>query len=182
MILVCAQNPCLWILNFESFKFVEFLNDWPIKSGNEFWRVCFRGFQVVRVRYWLLYVLPLDVEPGELSAPLRWKISLKLDAGLRTFASPWDKLQKWHNFLQSIWFFFCSYALVYVELKNQGEDAFKPEIYGDTLIIERRISDSTSLTVLKDHQGKQILWCYLRSLWLCASAWFVYLLTCYVIV
>ncbi|CAH8255156.1 unnamed protein product [Arabidopsis lyrata] len=46
----------------------------------------------------------------------------------------------------------CSYALVHVELKNQGEDAFKPEIYGDTLIIERRISDSTSLTVLKDHQ------------------------------
>ncbi|CAA0401302.1 unnamed protein product [Arabidopsis thaliana] len=50
----------------------------------------------------------------------------------------------------------CSYALVYVELKNQGEDAFKPEIYGDTLIIERRISDSTSLTVLKDHQGRKI--------------------------
>ncbi|EFH70499.1 predicted protein, partial [Arabidopsis lyrata subsp. lyrata] len=35
-------------------------------------------------------------------------------------------------------------------------DAFKPEIYGDTLIIERRISDSTSLTVLKDHQGRKI--------------------------
>ncbi|XP_020877425.1 structural maintenance of chromosomes protein 6A [Arabidopsis lyrata subsp. lyrata] len=50
----------------------------------------------------------------------------------------------------------CSYALVHVELKNQGEDAFKPEIYGDTLIIERRISDSTSLTVLKDHQGRKI--------------------------
>ncbi|EOA19857.1 hypothetical protein CARUB_v10000108mg [Capsella rubella] len=50
----------------------------------------------------------------------------------------------------------CSYALVHVELKNQGPDAFKPEIYGDTLIIERRISDSTSFTVLKDHQGRKV--------------------------
>ncbi|XP_010423182.1 PREDICTED: structural maintenance of chromosomes protein 6A [Camelina sativa] len=50
----------------------------------------------------------------------------------------------------------CSYALVHVELRNQGEDAFKPEVYGDTLTVERRISDSTSLTVLKDHQGRKI--------------------------
>ncbi|ESQ40700.1 hypothetical protein EUTSA_v10012532mg [Eutrema salsugineum] len=50
----------------------------------------------------------------------------------------------------------CSDALVHVEMNNQGEDAFKPEIYGDTLIIERRISDSTSSTFLKDHQGEKI--------------------------
>ncbi|CAH2073623.1 unnamed protein product [Thlaspi arvense] len=50
----------------------------------------------------------------------------------------------------------CSDALVHVEMNNQGEDAFKPEVYGHTLIIERRISDSTSSTVLKDHQGKKI--------------------------
>ncbi|CAA7026945.1 unnamed protein product [Microthlaspi erraticum] len=50
----------------------------------------------------------------------------------------------------------CSDALVHVEMNNNGEDAFKPEIYGDALIIERRISDSTSSTVLKNHQGKKI--------------------------
>lgn len=50
----------------------------------------------------------------------------------------------------------CSYAVVHVEMKNEGEDAFKPEIYGDTIIIERRISESTSSTVLKDHQGKKV--------------------------
>lgn len=49
--------------------------------------------------------------------------------------------------------FVCSYALVHVELKNKGEDAFKPETYGDSIIIERRISESTSSTILKDHQG-----------------------------
>ena len=47
----------------------------------------------------------------------------------------------------------CSYALVQVELKNEGEDAFKPETYGDSIVIERRISESTSSTILKDHQG-----------------------------
>ncbi|KAK1578542.1 hypothetical protein Q3G72_031095 [Acer saccharum] len=50
----------------------------------------------------------------------------------------------------------CSYAVVQVELKNQGEDAFKPEIYGDSITIERRITESTTSTVLKDHQGKKI--------------------------
>ncbi|XP_062153767.1 structural maintenance of chromosomes protein 6B-like isoform X1 [Alnus glutinosa] len=50
----------------------------------------------------------------------------------------------------------CSYALVYVEIKNEGEDAFKPEIYGDVIILERRISVSTSSIVLKDHQGRKV--------------------------
>lgn len=51
--------------------------------------------------------------------------------------------------------FYCtfSYAMVEVELKNRGEDAFKPEIFGDSIIIGRRITESTSTTVLKDHQG-----------------------------
>lgn len=40
-----------------------------------------------------------------------------------------------------------------MELKNQGEDAFKPEIYGRLIIIERRITESTSSIFLKDHQG-----------------------------
>ncbi|KAL5744271.1 hypothetical protein ACOSQ2_027387 [Xanthoceras sorbifolium] len=50
----------------------------------------------------------------------------------------------------------CSYAVVQLELKNQGEDAFKPEIYGDSITIERRITESTTSTVLKDHQGKRV--------------------------
>lgn len=38
-------------------------------------------------------------------------------------------------------------------MKNQGEDAFKPEVYGDVIIIERRITESASSTILKDHEG-----------------------------
>lgn len=47
----------------------------------------------------------------------------------------------------------CSYAVVHVEIKNQGEDAFKPEVYGDVIIVERRITESASSTILKDHEG-----------------------------
>ncbi|XP_078170918.1 structural maintenance of chromosomes protein 6B-like [Carex rostrata] len=50
----------------------------------------------------------------------------------------------------------CSYAAVFVEIKNRGEDAFKHEVYGDTIIIERRITESTSSTTLKDSQGKKV--------------------------
>lgn len=50
-------------------------------------------------------------------------------------------------------FILCSYALVHIEMKNQGEDAFKAEQYGDIVIIERRILESSSTTVLKNYQG-----------------------------
>ncbi|KAJ9546237.1 hypothetical protein OSB04_025944 [Centaurea solstitialis] len=50
----------------------------------------------------------------------------------------------------------CSYALVHLEIKNQGEDAFKHDTYGDVIILERRITDSSSTSVLKDHQGKKV--------------------------
>ncbi|KAI3838663.1 hypothetical protein MKW92_042114 [Papaver armeniacum] len=51
----------------------------------------------------------------------------------------------------------CSYALVRVEIKNQGEEAFKPEIYGDVIVVERQIRDSGSnTTVLKNHRGVTI--------------------------
>jgi len=46
-----------------------------------------------------------------------------------------------------------STAVIQVEIQNEGEDAFKPEIYGPVIIVERRISESTSSTTLKDHQG-----------------------------
>ncbi|XP_057952688.1 structural maintenance of chromosomes protein 6B-like isoform X2 [Malania oleifera] len=49
-----------------------------------------------------------------------------------------------------------SYAVVSVEIKNEGQDAFKPEKYGDIIFVERRISESTSSTVLKDYLGKRV--------------------------
>lgn len=50
----------------------------------------------------------------------------------------------------------CSYALVVVEMKNEGDDAFKHDVYGDKIIIERRITESTNTTVLKDYLGKKV--------------------------
>ncbi|XP_020572528.1 structural maintenance of chromosomes protein 6A-like isoform X2 [Phalaenopsis equestris] len=50
----------------------------------------------------------------------------------------------------------CSYAAIFVEIKNEGEDAFKPETYGNIIIIERRITELTSSIALKDHQGRKI--------------------------
>ncbi|CAA0834565.1 Structural maintenance of chromosomes protein 6B [Striga hermonthica] len=50
----------------------------------------------------------------------------------------------------------CSHALVQVEIKNQGEDSFKPEVYGSIIIVERRISESTSSISLKNSQGRKI--------------------------
>ncbi|RAL37243.1 hypothetical protein DM860_004165 [Cuscuta australis] len=50
----------------------------------------------------------------------------------------------------------CSYALIHVEIKNHGEDSFKPETYGRAIIVERRISESASSIILKNHQGKKV--------------------------
>ncbi|KAL6639820.1 hypothetical protein ACP70R_022642 [Stipagrostis hirtigluma subsp. patula] len=50
----------------------------------------------------------------------------------------------------------CSYAAITVDIKNQGEDAFKPELYGNLIILERRINESSSSTVLKDQHGRKV--------------------------
>ncbi|MED6175636.1 hypothetical protein PIB30_080256 [Stylosanthes scabra] len=50
----------------------------------------------------------------------------------------------------------CRNAVIHVEIQNEGEDAFKPEIYGDVITVERRISESTCSIILKDHQGKRV--------------------------
>ncbi|KAI8564575.1 hypothetical protein RHMOL_Rhmol03G0191100 [Rhododendron molle] len=50
----------------------------------------------------------------------------------------------------------CSYAVVDLQIKNQGDDAFKPDLYGDVIIIERRISETTSSLVLKNQQGRKV--------------------------
>ncbi|GAB2284966.1 hypothetical protein Dimus_019421 [Dionaea muscipula] len=50
----------------------------------------------------------------------------------------------------------CHYAVVLVEMKNHGEDAFKPDVYGDVIIIERRISESSGSIIMKDRQGRKV--------------------------
>ncbi|GAB4844106.1 hypothetical protein Ancab_037413 [Ancistrocladus abbreviatus] len=50
----------------------------------------------------------------------------------------------------------CHHAVVLVEMKNQGEDAFKPEVYGDVINIERKISESASSIIIKDYQGRKV--------------------------
>ncbi|CAO2839084.1 unnamed protein product [Amaranthus hypochondriacus] len=50
----------------------------------------------------------------------------------------------------------CSYASVQVVLKNEGVDAFKQESYGESVIIERRITESSSTLTLKDQQGRKV--------------------------
>ncbi|EER98630.1 hypothetical protein BDA96_02G160800 [Sorghum bicolor] len=50
----------------------------------------------------------------------------------------------------------CSYAAITVDINNHGEDAFKPEVYGDTIILERRITESAGSTVLKDQHGRKV--------------------------
>ncbi|KQJ86931.1 hypothetical protein BRADI_4g08527v3 [Brachypodium distachyon] len=50
----------------------------------------------------------------------------------------------------------CSYAAIVVDINNQGEDAFKPEVYGNLIILERRITDSSSSTILKDQHGRKV--------------------------
>ncbi|OIW05547.1 hypothetical protein TanjilG_23333 [Lupinus angustifolius] len=47
-------------------------------------------------------------------------------------------------------------ALVHVEIQNQGEDAFKPEKYGHLIIVQRKISQSSSSITLKDHQEGEL--------------------------
>ncbi|XP_074291145.1 structural maintenance of chromosomes protein 6B-like isoform X2 [Silene latifolia] len=50
----------------------------------------------------------------------------------------------------------CSYASVLVEVKNEGEDAFKREVYGRSIFIERRITDSSTSIAVRDYQGRKI--------------------------
>uniref|UniRef100_A0A453KGB0 Rad50/SbcC-type AAA domain-containing protein n=1 Tax=Aegilops tauschii subsp. strangulata TaxID=200361 RepID=A0A453KGB0_AEGTS len=47
----------------------------------------------------------------------------------------------------------CSYAAISVDINNQGEDSFKPDVYGNLIKLERRITESSSSTILKDQHG-----------------------------
>ncbi|CAN1754773.1 Structural maintenance of chromosomes protein 6B [Linum perenne] len=56
----------------------------------------------------------------------------------------------------------CSHAVVEVEIKNEGDDAFKHDLYGDAIILERRITQSGSSLTLKDHRGMSFYFNELR--------------------
>ncbi|PAN11559.1 hypothetical protein PAHAL_2G186900 [Panicum hallii] len=50
----------------------------------------------------------------------------------------------------------CSCASILVDINNHGEDAFKPEVFGNVIILERRITESSSSTVLKGQHGRKV--------------------------
>lgn len=51
----------------------------------------------------------------------------------------------------------CSYAQVSIKLRNRGQDAYKPDDYGESITVERRISsDGSGSYKLKSHDGKLI--------------------------
>eukprot|EP01080_Neovahlkampfia_damariscottae_P007884 gene7884-12353_t len=45
-------------------------------------------------------------------------------------------------------------ALITVHLRNEGKDAYRPKVYGKTIIIERRIDKSSGHYRIKDENGK----------------------------
>ncbi|KAJ7525604.1 hypothetical protein O6H91_17G058500 [Diphasiastrum complanatum] len=48
-----------------------------------------------------------------------------------------------------------NHALVVVEMKNEGGDSFKPEVYGSKIIIERRITNNGNTFTMKDSEGRK---------------------------
>lgn len=51
----------------------------------------------------------------------------------------------------------CNKATISITLYNEGEDAYKPEIYGPLIIIERTImKDGGGSYVMKDHKGRKV--------------------------
>ncbi|CAI0404526.1 unnamed protein product, partial [Linum tenue] len=50
----------------------------------------------------------------------------------------------------------CSHATVEVVIKNEGHDAFKHDIYGNSIILERRINQTAGSMTLKDHRGRKV--------------------------
>ena len=50
-----------------------------------------------------------------------------------------------------------SYAQVSIKLRNRGQDAYKPDDYGESITVERRISsDGSGSYKLKSHDGTEI--------------------------
>jgi len=49
-----------------------------------------------------------------------------------------------------------SYGAVIVDIRNEGGDAFKPDVYGKVITIERRITESGQGFTMKDERGKKV--------------------------
>jgi chromosome segregation ATPase len=47
-------------------------------------------------------------------------------------------------------------ALITIHLRNQGRDAFRHDVYGDTIIIERRIDQTSNGYKIKEMYGKVV--------------------------
>ena len=48
-------------------------------------------------------------------------------------------------------------ALVEVRLLNTGDGAYKPELYGETIVVSRTVTQSSSIYKLKDERGKVVV-------------------------
>lgn len=49
-----------------------------------------------------------------------------------------------------------SYGGVIVDIKNEGADAFKPDVYGKIITVERRITESGQSFSMKDERGRKV--------------------------
>ena len=48
-------------------------------------------------------------------------------------------------------------ALVEIKLLNIGEGAYKPELYGDSIVVSRTVTQTSSIYKLKDARGKIVV-------------------------
>ena len=48
-------------------------------------------------------------------------------------------------------------ALVEIRLLNTGEGAYKPELYGDSILVSRSVTQSSSVYKLKDAKGRVVV-------------------------
>ena len=44
-----------------------------------------------------------------------------------------------------------------VRLLNTGDGAYKPELYGETIVVSRTVTQSSSIYKLKDERGKVVV-------------------------
>lgn len=51
----------------------------------------------------------------------------------------------------------CRYAVCKVEIRNEGPEAYQPEVFGKTICVERRLNtDMGGSYKIKDHAGKTV--------------------------
>ena len=47
--------------------------------------------------------------------------------------------------------------MVEIRLYNVGEMAYRPDLYGESIIVQRTVTNSSSTYKLKDHDGKIVV-------------------------